>query len=140
MLADDPGLIDAVRTALAMVLAAAYAWITLRAASAAAAVYFVDGACATSGTGENLDCGAAGAFRTIGDGIRALQPGDTLNVRGAYAGDGVDAPADGAWSYHPRTHRIVVNPFGQSDPAATIFVPHFGWNVHIRSPSHVTLR
>ncbi|HXJ36653.1 MAG TPA: right-handed parallel beta-helix repeat-containing protein [Candidatus Eisenbacteria bacterium] len=51
---------------------------------ASATSYFVDGACNTSGTGTALACGASGPFRTIGEGIEAMAPGDTLNVRGAH--------------------------------------------------------
>jgi len=46
-----------------------------------AAVRFVSNACTTSGTGAQANCGASGPFRTIGEGVRAMQPGDTLNIR-----------------------------------------------------------
>jgi hypothetical protein len=233
------------RTLLRISFAAACASIALGAVPATAAVYFVDGACATSGTGASLGCGPTGPFRTIAEGILALQPGDTLNIRGAhdgfdgiyfeslavkddapvpgkalacassqrcviqgcrspacptdeqptirgmtrrsdwvaqgggvysrtmeatpnpdpplarddfdptmlmqgsvspltmlaYAGDDVAAPADGTWSYFPATHRISVNPAGASDPAATVYVPHFGYHLQVQSPSsYVTVQ
>jgi hypothetical protein len=46
-----------------------------------AAVRFVSSTCPTSGSGAQANCGASGPFRTIGEGIRAMQPGDTLNIR-----------------------------------------------------------
>src|SRR6476659_7823641 len=71
-------------------VAAAAAAFALVAASATAAVRFVDGACPGSGTGAGLACGATGPFRTIAEGVLAMQPGDTLNIRGAHGGfDGV---------------------------------------------------
>ena len=79
-----------IRIPLGVVLATACAIVVLGAASATAAVYFVDGGCATSGTGTTLGCGGTGPFRTIAEGILALNPGDTLNIRGAHgAFDGV---------------------------------------------------
>jgi cysteine-rich repeat protein len=75
-----------IRTPLRVGLAAACAGISLWAASATAAVYFVDGACATSGTGATLGCGPSGPFRTIGEGIEAMGSGDTLDVRGPHGG------------------------------------------------------
>ncbi len=58
--------------------------------SAFAATRLVDGACATSGSGAGRVCGTAGPFRTIAEGVLAMQPGDTLAMRGAHDGfDGV---------------------------------------------------
>lgn len=51
---------------------------------------YTDGACSTSGTGATLTCGASGPKKTILEGVDAMNPGDTLNVRGAHgAFDGV---------------------------------------------------
>jgi hypothetical protein len=76
------------RSAVRLGLAAAC--IALAVAPAPAAVYVVDGACATSGAGTSLACGASGPFRTVNEGLEAMQSGDTLNVRGAHDGfDGV---------------------------------------------------
>jgi hypothetical protein len=72
------------RKSLGVIVAAACVTAALSVEAADAAVRFVDGACSTSGTGATLSCGATGPFRTIGEGIVALQPGDTLNVRGAH--------------------------------------------------------
>jgi hypothetical protein len=64
--------------------------IVLGSESARAAVYVVDGACPVSGTGSTLVCGPDGPFRTASEGIEAMGPGDTLNIRGAHDGfDGV---------------------------------------------------
>jgi hypothetical protein len=229
-----------------MVLVVAIAATVLGAASATAAVRFVDGACATSGSGASITCGASGPFRTIAEGVLAMQPGDRLNIRGAhdgfdgiyfealelqndaplpgkalpctatarcviqgcrvpdcpadevptirgmarrtwnnlgggvygrtmengspnqdplppeerdnhdpghllqgttypltplaYAGDSVATPAEGKWSYFPSSHEVRVNPIGTADPAATVYVPHFGTTVYVASPSaYVTL-
>jgi hypothetical protein len=212
----------------------------LAAGSARATVYFVDGACATSGsgTGTGIACGPTGPFVTIGEGVLALEPGDTLNVRGphdafdgvyfeslalrdlasvpgkslactadqpcviqgcragacltdevpiirgmtlrsdwvpqgggvysrtmeaspntdplarddfdptilvqgtayplellGYAGDGVSAPPEDQWSYDPTTQQIFVHPTGGADPTPTVFVPHFGFNVAVQTPT-----
>jgi hypothetical protein len=73
-----------------MVLAAACLGALLEATPARATVYFVDGACPTSGAGTSLACGASGPVRTIGEGIERMVAGDTLNVRGAHDGfDGI---------------------------------------------------
>src|SRR6476660_348078 len=212
---------------LRLALVVTCACVAMRAALAPAAERFVDGACPTSGTGLELSCGDAGPFRTITEGILAMQPGDTLSIRGAhaafdgvyfealmlrdlaplpgqslpctnelpcviqgcragtcpddeqptvrgmirhddwidagggvwtrameenpnpdglerdlfdphmvlegtgetlvpmaYAGDGITAPGDGEWSYHPATQRIAVNPTDLADPATTVYVPH----------------
>jgi cysteine-rich repeat protein len=78
------------RTPLHVVLAAASVIAALAASPTPAAVYFVDGACATSGTGAGLACGASGPFRTIGEGVDAMHAGDTLNIRGPHdAFDGI---------------------------------------------------
>lgn len=213
-------------------------------------VRFVDGACQASGNGTSLVCGAAGPYRTIGEGIQALQPGETLNIRGAHDGfDGVyfeelylddpvpaglgaggavactvgarcaiqgcrapacpadevptvrgmrlrndwtdrgsgvysrvmeatphrnviaerpdasgpydpqflvqhddslaystdsdnDAtPADGAWSFHPSSNEVYVNPTGTADPATSVYVPHFNYGVYASAPTaYVTFR
>jgi len=58
--------------------------VVLYATVASATTYFVDGACATSGTGTSITCGASGPFRTIGAGVQAMVAGDTLNIRGAH--------------------------------------------------------
>jgi cysteine-rich repeat protein len=59
----------------------------------------------------------------------------------AYAGDGVNNPQDGAWSYHPATRRITVNPVGSATAAAEVFVPHYSFNVHMLNPTaYVTLQ
>ena len=74
------------RCCVAIVLA----FLTLASGSADAAVRYVDGGCATSGSGAQLACGTSGPFRTVNEGIDVTQPGDTLNVRGAHDGfDGV---------------------------------------------------
>jgi hypothetical protein len=219
-------------------------WLLFPGAEAVAAIRFVDGACATSGSGASLTCGASGPFRTINEGIESMAPGDTLYIRGAhdafngiyfdtleiqngsfqgkalacsagsrctisgcrtpicpadevptvrgmtlrtwtslggglysrtmeaspntdtlppverdgfdpgilyqgtsypltplgYAGDDVNTPADGKWSYLPATHAVRVNPIASADPATTIYVPHFGTGVYLASPSaYVTL-
>ena len=67
-----------------MALAAACAWVGLGATSATGAVYFVDGACPSSGSGTSLACGPVGPFRTIAEGILAMAAGDTLNIRGPH--------------------------------------------------------
>lgn len=53
----------------------------LLAMPAVAATRYVDGGCAVTGNGSTLTCGSAGPFRTIGEGVLAMQPGDTLHVR-----------------------------------------------------------
>ena len=69
---------------LRVALAVACACAAFGATPARATVYFVDGACPTSGTGTGLACGATGPFRTIGEGVEAMAAGDTLNIRGAH--------------------------------------------------------
>jgi len=65
---------------------------------ALSATYYVDGACANSGTGTSLGCGASGPFKTISEGISAMAPGDTLNIRGAHDGfDGLYNEYVGVW-------------------------------------------
>src|SRR5262245_16394110 len=73
-----------VRKSIGVVLAGACAGLALTATVARATVHLVDGACTTSGTGTSLSCGASGPFRTLAEGVLALAPGDTLNVRGAH--------------------------------------------------------
>ena len=78
------------RRAFRMIRVAACASLMLGATAATAAVRFVDGACPTSGSGASITCGASGPFRTIAEGVLAMQPGDRLNVRGVHAGfDGI---------------------------------------------------
>jgi hypothetical protein len=61
----------------------------------AARQLYVDGACAVGGDGTALapcasTAGGPGPFARIGHGVRALEPGDTLDVRGRHDGfDGV---------------------------------------------------
>jgi hypothetical protein len=77
-------------TLLQVALAVASVFAALEATSATGTVYYVDGACPTSGTGARLGCGARGPFRTIGEGIDAMHAGDTLSIRGPHdAFDGV---------------------------------------------------
>ncbi len=71
-------------------LAIACACGAFGARSASAAHFFVDGSCVSSGTGTGLACGGGGPFRTIAEGIQAMGPGDTLDIRGAHDGfDGI---------------------------------------------------
>jgi Right handed beta helix region len=64
--------------------------VSLAAQQVLAATYYVDGACASSGTGTTLNCGANGPFQTIMQGISVLAAdaragsGGTLNIRGAH--------------------------------------------------------
>lgn len=81
---------------LAVIAAAAV--LAARPAALHAATYFVDGACPTSGSGGAIGCGASGPFKTVSEGISALQPGDTLNIRGAHDGfDGMYKEYVGIW-------------------------------------------
>lgn len=77
------------------------------AGAAAAATFFVDGGCPTSGTGAGVTCGTSGPLRTI---MEAVQKGAqtagfdpttapiTINVRGAHGGfDGVYDEYIGLW-------------------------------------------
>jgi hypothetical protein len=70
-----------------------HAWVALLvllAGAAQARTLIVDGACPTSGSGETPTCGASGPLRTVQEGIQAMQPGDTVHIRGAHDGfDGV---------------------------------------------------
>ena len=50
------------------VVAVVVAVLVVGATGAGAVTRFVDGACATSGTGTSLTCGATGPFRTIAEG------------------------------------------------------------------------
>jgi hypothetical protein len=227
-----------------MALPAACVALALAAPRATADVYVVDGACGISGSGRNLGCGGNGPLRTIAEGILALQPGDTLNVRGAhgafdgiyveslaladaagvpgrslpctasqpcviqgcragacptdevpiirgmtlrsdwvplgggvyrrtmeatpnpdplardaydptilvqgtayplsllgYSGDSVATPPDGQWSYDPPTQQIYVHPPGGVDAGTTVYVPNFGFNLVVQTPTnYVTLQ
>ncbi len=72
--------------------------LTAAAGPALSATYFVDGACATSGTGATLTCGTTGPFKTISEGVGAMHAGDTLNIRGAHgAFDGTYLEYVGVW-------------------------------------------
>jgi len=78
------------RRACRVVLAVASACFILTARSAHATAWFVDGGCPTAGTGRSATCGATGPFRTVAQGVTAMQAGDTLTIQGAHgAFDGI---------------------------------------------------
>lgn len=58
--------------------------LALWATTAVAVTRFVDGGCGLSGNGSTITCGTTGPFRTIGEGVLAMNPGDILEVRGAH--------------------------------------------------------
>lgn len=63
-----------------------------------ATTLYVDGGCPSSGSGTALTCGASGPFKTLSEGISAMNAGDTLNIRGPHGVfDGVYTEYVGVW-------------------------------------------
>jgi hypothetical protein len=58
--------------------------LAIAAGTAQARTVVVDGACATSGTGDTLACGPSGPLRSIQEGVAGMRPGDTVHIRGAH--------------------------------------------------------
>jgi hypothetical protein len=75
---------------LALLVTVIFFAVSLASQQVLAVTYYVDGACASSGTGITLNCGANGPFKTIMQGISVLAAdtragsGGTLNIRGAH--------------------------------------------------------
>ena len=104
--------------------------LIVAAGSAQAAIYYVDGACTSSGTGQVVTCavasGGVGAFNTIQAGVNALSaPGDVLYVRGVhgsfngrYSSDRIPVTGKHGTTSSP----IVVQPFGFPLTPETVFI------------------
>jgi hypothetical protein len=103
---------------------------------AAASQRYVDGACTTEGDGNVLGpcaatAGAPGPFATLAAGVAALQPGDTLDVRGPHDGfDGVYREYLGLWGERRldcRASRCTIRGYEQERPVVSGFTAPRDW-------------